>query len=169
MPTTTSEIISGTAPTNPPKNFLEAALHVCIKTRALARTKVVMGGNGTCASFGGARSVRWGKKRGRLVWSARPNIHLPTLEKGVYVLGQRVGAGEVRCLLRFSMFPPPEAAQSAPREAAARSVRMTRARGASSPPTLKTFFCTERLRVVYAFFSVSHTFLSDSIFLSTSI
>lgn len=137
--------------------------------RALGRAKKLRGEKVTCASFGGARSVRWGEKRGRLVWSARPKTYLPTLKKRVNISGRRVVTRMWHWWARFSMFPPQGAAQSAPREAAARKRPDDPPGGGFQPPTPKNFFCTKTLQVVYGFFSVSDTFLSDSIFLSTPI
>jgi hypothetical protein len=134
-------------------------LHYEMKMRAWGWAGKIAGGYGTWPKSEGGRSQRAQRRAVWLRCSAWPQNPHPALENVVGGLGTAVGAGAVRWWVRFSLFPPPGAPQSAPREAAARSVRMTRRAGASAPPPLETFFCTERLRVLWAFFWVSNTSL----------
>jgi hypothetical protein len=129
-----------------------------MKMRAWRSAAKIAGGYGTSPKSGGGRSQRAQRRAERLRCSAWPQNPHPALENVVGGLGTAVGAGAVRWWVRFLLFPPPGAPQSAPREAAARSVRMTPRAGASAPPPLETFICTERLRMLWTFFSVSGTF-----------
>ena len=116
------------------------------------------GGRGTSPKSVGWRSQRAQGRAVRLRCSAWPEKGHPTLEKAVGWLGTAVGAGTLHWWGRFPMFPALETLQIARRRAVARRVIRAPALWPSDPPPLKSFFCTEKVQVLYAFFSVSDTF-----------